>query len=252
MFVGTSKSSIYKLGSSLGNPTLFRSGHTASVEDIDGKDNVIVSIDKLAILKIWVDCNLLHTLPPSSQSPNLEGRSVSYCPVSKEVIAGYSNGNVTCFDLRGTQKWEIPNTHKGGVSSLLLNNLYIITAGHDGIVRIWNRSIRNLIGQVNLHSKQITRVLVDFQKPHIFHTCSLDKQIVSYDMKLERKIKHHSVKNGLLYDMAQKRSPEFEMSKSKNQTLFLTLYSHLRVQHSTLLLGHRCGGAHCRGLPPPS
>lgn len=67
--------------------------------------------------------------------------------------------------------------------------LYIISSGYDGVVRVWNRTHRNLITQINLHEKKITACLVDVHKPNIIHTCGLDKEIISYDIKLDKKVK---------------------------------------------------------------
>jgi hypothetical protein len=47
----------------------------------------------------------------------------------------------------------------------------------------------------------------------VIHTCGLDKEIISYDLKKEKKVKQHAVKNGIIYDMAQEKLNELELGK---------------------------------------
>lgn len=107
--------------------------------------------------------------------------------------------------------WEIPTAHKGNICSIYMDQNYILSGGEDGLIRIWSRGVRKMISQINFHTKAVTRVMPDFAKPNLIHSCSMDKQVHSYDLKLEKKIAYHTAKNGHILDMTQKRTREFEL-----------------------------------------
>lgn len=54
----------------------------------------------------------------------------------------------------------------------------------------------------------VTGILVDISVPHIIHSVSLDKTIVSYDLKAERTLKQHRIKNGQLTGLSQRKDRE--------------------------------------------
>jgi len=75
---------------------------------------------------------------------------------------------------------------------------YILTGGEDGLIRVWARGLRKIVSQINFHTKAITKLIPDLSKPTLIHSCSMDKQAQSYDLKHEKKIMYHTAKNGHL------------------------------------------------------
>jgi len=51
----------------------------------------------------------------------------------------------------------------------------------------------------------------DISKPYLIHSCSMDRSISTYDLKLEKRVNGHQTKNGALFSMTQRRDHEFEL-----------------------------------------
>ena len=88
-----------------------------------------------------------------------------------------------------------------------------MTGGKDGNVRIWGRSNRSLVSQLELHTNAVTRLIEDSKDSGLIHSCSLDKDVTSYSLRKEKKVISHRAANGYITDMVQKKSSEFELSK---------------------------------------
>jgi hypothetical protein len=93
---------------------------------------LLATVSKDGVTKLWQGDQLLKEILPKSHSLESEGRAVTLALETKELLVGYSNGNINCFDFKGLERWEILDCHKGGISTLfmvqiLLDNLeYII------------------------------------------------------------------------------------------------------------------------------
>merc|ERR1712054_206359 len=63
----------------------------------------------------------------------------------------------------------------------------------------------------------------DLKKPHIVHSCSLDRTVVSFDLKAERKVNYHAANNaGGFTSMAQRRDSELELVTVSTDGLILS------------------------------
>ena len=70
----------------------------------------------------------------------------------------------------------------------------------------------NLIIFVGVDQKKdIVSLFPDVNKPHLIHSCSMDRTISTYDLKQEKRLVGHSVQNGALYGMSQRKDNEFEL-----------------------------------------
>lgn len=128
------------------------------------------------------------------------------------VLTGWSDNFLRCYDpASGNLKWEIPNAHRGFISSLYMDENYILSGSEDGTVRIWARTTHQLLTQFTPNRKTITRVFPDINQPHQIHICGVDRIISTIDLKLERKIVHHEVGSGSLQDMTQRKDSENEL-----------------------------------------
>lgn len=222
IFVGTENCSIYFINLQKWTASIYSSGHAGGIVDMDLKgsysNGMFATIDMKGSAIVWEKKgdknNMLNTIQPfgnkatSGSTICLEG--------FQRVCTGWVNGGVLSHLIDPSivapkVEWEIPQAHKGAVSALVCDDNYILTGGADGLIRVWSKGLRKIISQLNFHTKEVTRIIPDFQRPNIIHSCSIDKQVQSYDLKAEKKIMYHTAKNGHLLDITQKRTPEFEV-----------------------------------------
>lgn len=50
--------------------------------------------------------------------------------------------------------------------------------------------------------RDIVTLIPDLQKPFLIHSCSMDRSISTYDLKLEKRVNGHQTKNGALFGMS--------------------------------------------------
>ncbi len=72
-------------------------------------------------------------------------------------------------------------------------------------MRIWSKT-RQLINQLSVHPKCVSKVLGDLAYPNIIYSCSLDRSIQSYDLKNDKKVYFKQAQGGNLTDMVQTKS----------------------------------------------
>ena len=108
--------------------------------------------------------------------------------------------------------WQIASAHRGSVSAVDMNALYLLTGGKDGSVRVWSdQPSRQLVGNFDEHKKRVTSLCVDLQDPSKIHSCSEDKTVVTIDLQSARRTHCHSVKEGMLTSMCQATTNELEL-----------------------------------------
>ena len=116
------------------------------------------------------------------------------------MITGWTDGFIRAFAITkhaySPQLWEMANAHNGPISTVFVDQNYIISGGEDGLVRIWSRKIRKLCYQIACHTKKITAAFPDILQSHIIHSCSMDKTVHTYDLKKNKKVIYHTQNNG--------------------------------------------------------
>jgi WD40 repeat protein len=134
------------------------------------------------------------------------------------VVSGWEDGFVRCHDMTSLSRqiWAITNAHRGGTLSVSVHKSdkleYIVTGGADSAVRVWKLSSRELFAQFSEHTKAVPKVLIDYSKPHIIHSTSLDGSVMSFDILKQRRIVGHFVeKGGHLTGLSQKPDGEQEL-----------------------------------------
>jgi WD40 repeat protein len=62
------------------------------------------------------------------------------------IVSGWKDGFIRAFTITNKPisplKWEIVNAHKGSVTSVYADRNYYISAGEDGLVRMWTKASR--------------------------------------------------------------------------------------------------------------
>ncbi|KAF9340969.1 hypothetical protein BGZ91_011560 [Linnemannia elongata] len=91
----------------------------------------------------------------TSPSSNMM-RSCSYSPDGRTFTVGLSNGDIDMYDSSTWTKTRTFRGHTDGVLRLAysLNNLHLVSGGHDGTVRLWD-----------VHSDQPRLTLDDYPEP---------------------------------------------------------------------------------------
>lgn len=107
--------------------------------------------------------------------------------------------------------WEVANAHRGAITAIYADANYILSGGEEGAVRVWARANRKLLIQFNDQKKDIVSLFPDLNKPHLIHSCSMDRTISTYDLKQEKRMNGHQTHNGSLQGMTQRKDNEFEL-----------------------------------------
>lgn len=203
--------------------TLHSIAHTSSVNDVAYKKNkndecYTVDDNGGAYLIELNDFNLLseHNCSDMSANQIVEAKSISVAEDDETVFIGYSNGLLrNCSSDLEAKNFEIP-THKGSVNCLFINANYILTGGEDGIVRVWARKTHELIIQFAAHHKDVFNVFPDINKPNLIYSCGYDRNLICYDLKIQKRINNQSLKNGVISSITQNNKGDNEISKKKD------------------------------------
>lgn len=212
MIAGTSLGCIFRLMPGDLTNTLHSESPIGPVRDVSFglRSDMFLVIDAAGFARIWdsSDYTVVLRVGPSSRA---EGFS---CAVGEDgcVLTGWKDGYIRCYDPQSSSlRWEVPNAHKGAVTSLFINSNYILSGGEDGALRVWTRSSHQLLAQFTDNRKTVTRVFPDFKQSHLVHSSGIDRIINTYDLKLERRVVRHEIGSGSILDMTQRKDNELEL-----------------------------------------
>ena len=126
-------------------------------------------------------------------------------PDPRRLVSGWTNGQVMVHDLQGRELWQMAAAHRGGVTALAVSDLYILSGGADGTLRVWNPATREAVTQFVEHKGAVSAVVVDVERKHLVHSCGADKSVVTVDLKQNRRGLCHSARpdEGKLTHMVQ-------------------------------------------------
>eukprot|EP00817_Percolomonadidae_sp_ATCC50343_P003753 CAMPEP_0117430364 /NCGR_PEP_ID=MMETSP0758-20121206/9895_1 /TAXON_ID=63605 /ORGANISM="Percolomonas cosmopolitus, Strain AE-1 (ATCC 50343)" /LENGTH=430 /DNA_ID=CAMNT_0005218293 /DNA_START=473 /DNA_END=1762 /DNA_ORIENTATION=+ len=109
------------------------------------------------------------------------------------VIVGCQDGFIRAYSLKFQKLlWQIVNAHRGPIRSIAVNDKFIVSGGEDAIVRVWIPSTREMVGQFSDHTKAVTALHIDHSSSNIIFSCSLDRTIMTYDLKRSKRIAYHA------------------------------------------------------------
>ena len=129
----------------------------------------------------------------------------------QSIYIGYSTGMLRNYSNDFSNKIFEIQTHKGNVNCIYVDGNYILTGGEDGIVRVWTRRTHELVMQIPAHHKNVREVFADLNKPNLLYSCGEDRELICYDMKLQKRQNTQKVNNGVLTGIAQKIDKENEI-----------------------------------------
>lgn len=106
---------------------------------------------------------------------------------------------------------QIPKCHRGNLTCISVTPEFVFTAGDDGAMRCWSARSYELVTQFSEHSKGVTGLCADNVHPNLVHTCSMDRMIITYDLKTGRRANYKSHKDGGYTGMCQRVDSEQEL-----------------------------------------
>jgi WD40 repeat protein len=129
----------------------------------------------------------------------------------ESIFIGYGNGLLKNYSNDFTEKLFEIQAHKGSINCIYVDGNYILTGGQDGIVRIWTRRNHELVMQIPAHHSNVREVFADINKPNLIYSCGEDRELICYDMKLQKRLNTQRVNNGFITGIAQKIERENEI-----------------------------------------
>ena len=128
------------------------------------------------------------------------------------LLTGWEDGAVRLFDANNCNSiGQMPKCHRGRVTCIAVGGEFYYTAGDDGAMRVWNRSNLQFIGQYSEHNKTVTGLLVDNMHEHLVHSCSIDRAVVTYDLRTSRRSNYKMHRDGGFTGLAQRLDSEQEL-----------------------------------------
>ena len=204
------------------NFTLHSTAHSASVNDIafnnaGNINDLCYTVDDNGNLYQFDlnDFNVIGFIPANDDENanivNVPKATSVFIGDDQTIFLGYSSGSLKNFtnDL-SIKLFDIP-AHRGNVNCIYVDGNYILTGGEDGIVRVWTRKNHELVIQIPAHHKNVRSVFADLNKPNIIYSCGEDRELLCFDLKLQKRLTTQSIPNGYLCGIAQKLDKDYEI-----------------------------------------
>ena len=204
------------------NYILHSTSHTSSVNDIAFNEiskinDYCYTIDDNGNLFQFDlnDFNILGYIPANDDenATNFDIPRATSVKIGDDesIYIGYSTGILRNYSNDFSNKIFEIQTHKGNVNCIYVDGNYILTGGEDGIVRVWTRRTHELVMQIPAHHRNVREVFADLNKPNLLYSCGEDRELICYDMKLQKRQNTQKINNGVLTGIAQKIDKENEI-----------------------------------------
>eukprot|EP01062_Namystynia_karyoxenos_P066086 TRINITY_DN60109_c0_g1_i1.p1 TRINITY_DN60109_c0_g1~~TRINITY_DN60109_c0_g1_i1.p1 ORF type:complete len:710 (+),score=246.29 TRINITY_DN60109_c0_g1_i1:106-2235(+) len=188
LIAATSGGMLYRVLAADLTYTVAGEAHTGPLADVAvplNRSDRFASCSADGSVRVW-DLSDYSTVCRYEARPHLP-RSLSYAaPDAPELlVSGWSDGAVRAIDTADYSPrvvWELPSAHRGAVTCLRVTDTYLLTAGEDGLLRVWSLSSRECVAQCQDHKRPVSAVLVDNTTPRIVHSASADRYLLSYDL----------------------------------------------------------------------
>jgi WD40 repeat protein len=213
---GTNNGKMYRVLTNDLSSMLLQASHTAPVTDVSfapESSDTVATCSAAGEMFVWDLSTYAHIATSIVQSP---ARCLSYTRTPEEVLVGYDDGFVRAWDARpgchGRLVWQLASVHRGAVTCICQSPNVIVTGGDDFVVRVWHRTTHEMLTQFgSKHRKPVSKVIMDEAIAHMFHSCSEDRSLISYDLKQNKAVVVHSMQAGNFTDMSQRKDHEKEI-----------------------------------------
>jgi WD40 repeat protein len=191
LIAGTDHGKIYLVNTNDFKSTLLEESHINQVTCVsfDGDDSEhCCTVSHDGTLRVWDLSDYSTSISISCPS---EATVCIY--MGAFVLSGWKDGYIRCHNLKNnTLKWEI-NGHRGGITSIDCNDKFICSGGTDGAIRVWSATSQEMLVQFTDHTKSVSQVLIDIDAPAILHSCGMDKTVLTFDLKSNKRIAYHAM-----------------------------------------------------------
>jgi len=215
LVAGTRSGKFWRLLASDLTSTLQAASHVGEVTDVAfgaSSDAVCTASDAGEVILM----DLSDYMPITTSTAKSAARCATVSAANGEILAGYDDGFLRAWSTQrgeSTMLWQI-NAHRGGITSVKEGQNFIVTGGTDCAVRVWHRTSRELLTSFANHRKPVAEVLVDQVSPHIVHSGSEDKLVVSYDLKQNKPLVQHFTQHSHVTGLSQRKDHEQEVVSS--------------------------------------
>lgn len=225
LLVGTDSGRVYRMLSDDLTAQLVAVGHTNKVCCVafGTRSDVFASGTVDGNLKVWdlSDYGVISETTVTTEH-GAEGGVNSLAWLKDEaVLSGWNDCTVRCHDASTMRSlWEIAGAHRAAVTSVAVHaddkTSLVVSGAADGSVRVWSLRSREMMLQFVEHLKAVTAVLVDVRQPHLVHSSGLDCQVLTYDLRKERRTVGHLTRDGAFTSMSQRYDSEQELVTCDN------------------------------------
>lgn len=196
--------------------TLQAVSHTAEVTDVafgPSSDTVVTCSEAGEVFLV----DLSDYMPVTAAASKSPARCVVVAP-GGEILAGYADGYLRAWSpARSTGSAEMlwqANCHREGVSALRASPDFIVTGGGDCCVRFWHAESHSMLTSFTNHRKPVADITVDEGATHLVHSTSLDKQVVTYDLKQNKPAVQHFTQGSSFTGLSQRKDRDKEVVTS--------------------------------------
>jgi WD40 repeat protein len=216
LVVGTKNGKLWRLLTTDLRGTLHSACHTGEVTDVcfGAESDAVCTVSDAGEMN-FMDLSDYQTICCSIQKT--PARSSCISSNRKEILVGYDDGFVRAWpaakggDTAAKLLWHIPNAHRGAVTSIKDSVNFMLTGGADFTVRMWHSTKHELLTQFTCHRRPVCEVLIDNVSPHIVHSGSDDKLVITYDLKQNKPLVQHVTQNSNVTGLSQRKDQEHEV-----------------------------------------
>ncbi|KAJ1486976.1 WD40-repeat-containing domain protein [Baffinella frigidus] len=156
------------------------------------------------------------------------------------LLTGWADGSVRIFSTTdGHAMGQIAQCHRGAVTCVAVGKEFIFTGGEDGTMRVWSGHNLEFVAQYSEHNKAVSGLVVDNMHGHLVHSCSLDRAVVTYDLKTTRRSNYKMHKEGGFTGLCQRVDSEQELLSSTTDGFVLGYDCDVQLPVLTLDCGRR-------------
>ena len=217
LLVGTDAGLTYRLLCEDMSLVPLSSSHTTPLTCVafgSSRSDVFATASDDGFVRVW-DLSDYSTIASAQERGAGGARCIAWVGDSA-VVVGWGDAYIRCYDAASARRlWLIPNAHRAALTSLATHVdaklAYLVSAAEDGAVRVWSLATREMMLQFIEHQKPVSQVRVDVHDPSVVHSAGRDCALFSYDLRKERRVTSHMVREGAFTGLTQRLDSEKEL-----------------------------------------
>lgn len=224
LLVATDNGNIHRIDSNLKATKIESSNETSTIVGIGFPNNIsdkFITCSKMGSIRKW---NINNYSIELTHDPTNNNQLYANCFDFNDdvILVGWSDGYLRSYNANKSNDplWSIAEANKFGISAIKLsfNSKYIITAGNDGSLRVWDIRFRNLVSHLKEHTAPINAIELYEDSRHAL-TCSKDRSLICWDFMEQKRISCHRQHMGSLNDMVLSKDQQIVVTVSSNKSI---------------------------------